>query len=81
MTCPQNQVWLSRKPDTVALVIPALLAAEVSVILARRCPPPVVVYPEAPCAGSCSRGSAMGWRCLAIPGCIGSLESCCCLPL
>lgn len=26
VTCPRDQVWLSRKPDTVALVIPALLA-------------------------------------------------------
>jgi hypothetical protein len=68
VTCPRDQVWLSRKPDTVALVIPALLAAEVSAILSRRCPPPVVVYPEAPSAGSCSQGSAMGWRGLGHPG-------------
>jgi hypothetical protein len=49
VTCYRHQVRLSLTNDTVALVIPALLAAEVTAILvARRCPPPVLVHPEAP---------------------------------
>ena len=48
MSCHRDQTWLSLTNDVVALVIPALLAARVSVILAaRRCPPPVLVHPEA----------------------------------
>ena len=49
VSCHRDQTWLSLTTDVVALVIPALLAAEVSVILAaRRCPPLVLVHPEAP---------------------------------
>jgi hypothetical protein len=45
----RDQTWLSLTTDVVALVIPAPLAAQVSVILAaRRCPPLVLVHPEAP---------------------------------
>jgi hypothetical protein len=43
----RNQAWLSLTHDVVALVIPALLAARVSVLLAAwRCLPPVLVHPE-----------------------------------
>lgn len=49
VSCHRDQTWLSLTHDVVALVIPALLAARVSVILAAwRCPPPVLVHPEAP---------------------------------
>jgi hypothetical protein len=49
VTCHRDQVWLSLNNDVVAWVIPVLLAAEVtSILVARRCPPPVLVHPEAP---------------------------------
>jgi hypothetical protein len=49
VTCHRHQVWLSLTNDTVALVVPVQLAAKVSAILAvLRCPPLVLVHPEAP---------------------------------
>jgi hypothetical protein len=49
VSCRRDQVWLSLEPDTVALVLPALLTVQVSAILvARRCPPAVLVHPEVP---------------------------------
>jgi hypothetical protein len=45
----RDQIWLSVGGDTVALLMPSLLAAEVTAILARRrCPPPVLSHPYAP---------------------------------
>jgi hypothetical protein len=41
VTVRGHQVWLTLEPDTVALVLPVLLAAQVTGILAqRRCLPP-----------------------------------------
>lgn len=49
VTLRGDHVWLSLGQDTVALVIPVLLAVEVSAILRhRRCPPPVLAHPYAP---------------------------------
>lgn len=49
VTLRRNQVWLTLEPDTVALVIPALPAAQVTAILSQRhCPPPVLVHPDTP---------------------------------
>lgn len=45
----RNQVWLTLEPHTVALIIPALLAAQVTAILSQpHYPPPVLVHPDAP---------------------------------
>lgn len=44
-----HQVWLTLEPNTVALAIPVLLAAQVTGILAQRgCPPPTLIHPETP---------------------------------
>lgn len=49
VTVRRDQVRLNLEPDTVALIIPALLAAEVTEILtARRCLSPVLAHPYAP---------------------------------
>lgn len=49
VTLRGNQVWLTLQPDTVALIIPALHAAQATAILSqRRCPPPVLAHPDAP---------------------------------
>ncbi|MGH3913397.1 MAG: hypothetical protein ACRDTC_08305 [Pseudonocardiaceae bacterium] len=45
----RDQILLDLDGDTVALIIPVLLAAEVVVILAQRCcPMPVLAHPCAP---------------------------------
>ncbi len=45
----RDQIRLNLDGDTVALIIPVLLAAEVTAILAmRRCPVPVLAHPYAP---------------------------------
>ncbi len=44
-----DQVWLNLEPDAVALVIPVLLAEQVTVILSqRRCVPLVLLHPDMP---------------------------------
>lgn len=44
-----DHVWLNLEPDTVALIIPVLLAEQVTTILIqRRCPPLVLVHPDTP---------------------------------
>lgn len=49
ITLRRNQVWLILQSDTIALIIPAPLTAQVTAILCqRRCPPPVLVHPDAP---------------------------------
>ncbi|MGH3547726.1 MAG: hypothetical protein ACRDQU_06335 [Pseudonocardiaceae bacterium] len=49
VTLRGDQVWLSLEPDTVALIVPVLLAAQVTAILhQRRCPPLVLVHPDTP---------------------------------
>ncbi|MGH3934295.1 MAG: hypothetical protein ACRDS1_04850 [Pseudonocardiaceae bacterium] len=49
VTLRRNQVWLTLEPDTMALIIPTLLAAEATAILAaRRCSPPVLAHPNTP---------------------------------
>ncbi|MGH3515205.1 MAG: hypothetical protein ACRDRB_23490 [Pseudonocardiaceae bacterium] len=49
VTLRGDQVWLSLEPDTVALVVPVLLAEQVTAILnQRRCPPLVLVHPDTP---------------------------------
>jgi hypothetical protein len=49
VTLCRDEVWLNLELDTVGLIIPALLAAEVTSILAgRSCPPPVLAHPDAP---------------------------------
>lgn len=49
VTLRGHQVWLTPQPDTVALIIPVLLAAQVSGILnQRRRRPPTLIHPEAP---------------------------------
>jgi len=49
VTLRGEQVWLNLEPDTVALIMPVPLAAQVTVILnQRRCPPLALVYPETP---------------------------------
>ncbi|MGH3571821.1 MAG: hypothetical protein ACRDUW_08335, partial [Pseudonocardiaceae bacterium] len=49
VTLRGDQVWLSLEPDTVALVVPVLLAEQVTAILnQRRCPPLVRVHPDTP---------------------------------
>lgn len=43
VTVRRDQVCLNLEPDTVALIIPVLMATKVAAILtARRCPPPVL---------------------------------------
>jgi hypothetical protein len=49
LTLYGHQVWLTLHPDTVALIIPVLLAAQVTGILHHRhCPPPTLIHPETP---------------------------------
>ncbi|MGH3778985.1 MAG: hypothetical protein ACRDRR_25170 [Pseudonocardiaceae bacterium] len=49
VTVRRDQVRLRLAPNTVALIIPALLAAEVTEILTtRRCQPAVLTHPNAP---------------------------------
>jgi hypothetical protein len=61
MTLPGDQVWLSLEPDTLALVIPVLLAEPVTAILnQRRCPPLMLAYPTPPSTGRCWRENRMG---------------------
>lgn len=49
VTLRLGQVWLNLDGDTLALIIPVLLATEVTAILAmRRCPVPVLAHPYAP---------------------------------
>lgn len=49
VTLHGHQVWLTLEPDTVALTIPVLLAAQVTGILTqRRCPPLTLIHPETP---------------------------------
>ncbi len=49
VTVRRDQVQLNLEPDAVALIIPALVAARVTEILAdRRYPPPVLIDPGAP---------------------------------
>lgn len=49
VTLRRDQIRLSLGGDTVALIIPVLLAAEVTAILAtRRCPVPVLAHPYVP---------------------------------
>ncbi|MGH3870160.1 MAG: hypothetical protein ACRDSR_01375 [Pseudonocardiaceae bacterium] len=49
VTLRRGQVRLNLDGDTLALVIPVLLATEVTAILAtRRCPVPVLAHPYAP---------------------------------
>ncbi|MCA1695768.1 MAG: hypothetical protein LC749_14140 [Actinobacteria bacterium] len=49
VTSRGDQVWLRLEPDAVALVVPVLLAERVTAILTqRRCPPLVLVHPDAP---------------------------------
>ncbi len=44
-----DQVWLDLQPDTVALIIPAPLAEQVTTILRqRRSPPLVLIHPDTP---------------------------------
>lgn len=44
-----HQVWLTLEPDTVALALSVLLAAQVTGILNQRhCPSPILAHPEAP---------------------------------
>lgn len=48
VTVRRDQVWLNLAPNTVALIIPALLATEVTAILtAWRCQPAVLTHPRA----------------------------------
>ncbi|MGB6164774.1 MAG: hypothetical protein WBF75_19825 [Pseudonocardiaceae bacterium] len=60
-----HQVWLTLEPDTVALAIPVLLAAQVTGILNHHRPPPTLIHPETPehwvlLAGRCAEG-ALPW--------------------
>lgn len=49
VTLRRNQISLNLDDDTVAIIIPILLATEVTTILAqRRCPVPVLAHPYAP---------------------------------
>lgn len=49
VTLHGEQVWLSLEPDTVALIMPVLLAEQVTAILRqRRCAPLVLVHPDMP---------------------------------
>ncbi|MGQ0719381.1 MAG: hypothetical protein ACT4NP_19125 [Pseudonocardiales bacterium] len=49
VTLRGDQVWLDLEPETVALIIPVLLAEQVTAILRqRRCPPLVLAYPDMP---------------------------------
>ncbi len=49
MTLCGDQVWLDLEPDTVALIIPVLLAEQTAAILRqRRCPPLLLAHPDTP---------------------------------
>ncbi|MGH3882699.1 MAG: hypothetical protein ACRDRY_11565 [Pseudonocardiaceae bacterium] len=49
VTLRGDQVWLNLEPDTVALIIPVLLATQVIPILTqRRCPPLALIHPDTP---------------------------------
>ncbi|MGH3711742.1 MAG: hypothetical protein ACRDRU_14535 [Pseudonocardiaceae bacterium] len=49
VTLRGRQVWLTVRPDTIALMIPVLLAARVTGILTQRhCPPLALIHPETP---------------------------------
>lgn len=49
VTLRHDQIWLDLRHEAVALVIPTLLATDVTRILTqRRCPPPVLAHPYAP---------------------------------
>jgi hypothetical protein len=48
ITLHGHQVWLTLQPDTVALIIPILLAAQLTGILHRDHPPFTLTHPEAP---------------------------------
>lgn len=49
VTLRGDQVWLNLEPDKVALIIPMLLAAQVTEILRqRRCLPLVLAHPDTP---------------------------------
>ncbi|MGH3754276.1 MAG: hypothetical protein ACRDRP_16585 [Pseudonocardiaceae bacterium] len=49
VTLRGDQVWLSLEPDIVALIIPMVLAAQVTTVLnQRRCPPLALIHPDTP---------------------------------
>ncbi|MGH3905579.1 MAG: hypothetical protein ACRDTE_15555, partial [Pseudonocardiaceae bacterium] len=49
VTLRHNQIWLDLRHEAVALIIPTLLATDVTRILhQRRCPTPVLAHPYVP---------------------------------
>jgi hypothetical protein len=78
VTVSRNQVRLSLAPDTVALIIPTLIATEVMEILtARRCLPAVLEHPYAPGHRVLLPASRTPWRCPGRPRFTGSPRPCC----
>ncbi len=68
-----DQIWLALDGGAVALVIPALVAADVATILSqRRCPPLVLAHPYGPptagCAGRGAVSGVTGLACRSAPG-------------
>ncbi|MGH3811060.1 MAG: hypothetical protein ACRDUV_01205 [Pseudonocardiaceae bacterium] len=74
-------MWLNLEPDTVALIIPMMLAAQVTAILnQRRCPPLALIHPDTPDHRIVLAGSRMGWACPGRRECTGPLGLCRCRP-